>query len=168
MTFQYDFNDKYEAGLKDGEYEVVIRNAVESVTKGGAEYIDMPLVVRNDVQQPGQNGLIFHKIWKAKATGVYDKRALNTIGFAADMNQSKQYSSLAEVLQDLQGRPCKVRVRNEESEYNGKTYTNLNVKGWKQTEFPNVQHQWKNDNAPTNNSPFAGAQVNLTEDDLPF
>lgn len=163
MVFQFDFNNKFEGtGLKDGDYEVVIQSVNESATPGGSEYIDMPLVVRNDVPQEGKNALIFHKVWKAKATGKYDVRSLNTIGFAAKMDQSKTYNSLQDVFNDLQGKPVLVRVKNETSEYNGKTYNNLNVKFWKESKFPNVQHQWKN-NTPAGNEAFQ-----IQEDDLPF
>lgn len=163
MVFQFDFNNKFEGtGLKDGDYEVVIQSVNESATPSGSEYIDMPLVVRNDVPQEGKNALIFHKVWKAKATGKYDVRSLNTIGFAAKMDQSKTYNSLQDVFNDLQGKPVLVRVKNETSEYNGKTYNNLNVKFWKESKFPNVQHQWKN-NTTTGNEAFQ-----IQEDDLPF
>ena len=168
MAFQFDFNNKFEGtGLKDGEYEVLIQNVVESATASGAEYIDMPLVVRNDVAQEGKNALIFHKIWKKKADGKYDVRSLNTIGYAAKMDPNKQYNSLQDVFNDLKGKPVIVRVKNEESTYNGKTYNNLNVKFWKETKFPNVQHQWRNGNASGPFNDFEGP-VDISSDDLPF
>lgn len=169
MVFQFDYNDTYADGLADGWYEVVIQSATESATQSGAEYIDIPMVVRNDVPQNGKNALIFHKIWKKKDTGKYNLTAINTLGKAAKMDATKQYKSLDEVLADLQGKPLQVRVKNETSEYQGKTYDNLNVKGMKETGFPNVQHVWKvkeqsNANAFVNE----GHPIDITPDDLPF
>nr|DAK19964.1 MAG TPA: Protein of unknown function (DUF669) [Caudoviricetes sp.] len=169
MVFQFDYNDTYADGLADGWYEVVIQSATESATEKGSEYIDIPMVVRNDVPQNGKNGLIFHKIWKKKDTGKYNLTAINTLGKAAKMDATKQYKSLNEVLADLQGKALKVRVKNETSEYNGKTYENLNIKGMKETEFPNVQHVWKQ-KTTGNANPLAGEghPININEDDLPF
>lgn len=167
MAFKFDFEDTFEGGLADGTYEVAIQSMGEAATKGGAEHIAVVLVVRNDVEQKGKNGLIFHNIWKAKATGKYNKSMINTIGKYAKMSPDKEYNSLQDVFDDLQGKPLKVTVKNEESEYNGKTYTNLNVKRWDFTGLPNVQHEFKE----KKDSPVKledGPAVDITEDDLPF
>ena len=167
MAFQFDFDNKFEGnGIKDGTYEAVIQSMGESATPSGAEYIDCPLVIRNDIEQSHQNQYVFHKVWKTKSTGEYNKKALNTIGFAAEMDQDKRYDSLEDVFLDLQGKPVLITVKNETSEYNGKTYNNLNVKRWERTKFPNMQHQWKGKSANKSESPFKNAEI--TKDDLPF
>lgn len=164
MVFQFNHSDKFEGGLKDGVYEAVISTVKEDVTPGGAQYVDVVLVVRNDIQQTGQNALIFHKIWKAKSTGKYNQKAFNTIGWSAQMDENKQYQSLQDVFDDLQGKPVLVKVKNETSEHNGTTYENLNVKQWNISKFPIVQHQWK----AKNENPFQAATPVIEEDDLPF
>ncbi|MFN0602678.1 DUF669 domain-containing protein [Facklamia hominis] len=161
--FQFDFNDTFEGGLKDGEYEVIIETMKESATKGGSVYIDIPLVVRNDIDQQGKNQKIFHKIWQKKDTGKYNKSMLNTLGKYARMDENKVYNSLQDVFDDLVGKPVKVRIKNTESEYNGKTYHNLEVAQWEFTAYPTVQHKWKEGNDPT-----AVIQPTVNEDDLPF
>lgn len=166
MTFQFDFDDTFEGGLADGTYETVIENMFEDATQSGSEYIDIRLVVRNDIEQKGKNSLIFPKIWKAKATGKYNKSMLNTIGKYAKMDATKQYNSLQDVFDDLIGKPLKVTVKNEKSEYNGNTYENLNVKRWEFTEFPNVQHQFKPKEDPNAEAKVEGREI--TDDDLPF
>ena len=91
---------------------------------------------------------------------------LNTIGKYAQMDENKKYQSLEDVFEDLGGKPVRVTVKNEESEYNGNTYKNLNVKRWDYTKFPNVQHQFKKKEG----SPFEASQeaTVISEDDLPF
>lgn len=167
MAFKFNFEDTFEGGLADGTYEVVIQSMTETATPSGAEHISVVLAVRNDVEQKGKNGLIFHNIWKAKATGKYNKSMINTIGKYARMSQDKEYNSLQDVFDDLVGKPLKITVKNESSEYNGKTYENLNVKRWNYTDLPNVQHEFKK----KKDSPFKledGPVVEITEDDLPF
>lgn len=158
--FKFDFEDTFEGGLADGTYEVVIQHMKEDATKGGAVYIDCPLIVRNDVNQKGKNALIFHRIWQSKKDGKYNKAMLNTIGKYARMSENKVYNTLEDVFADLKHKPVKVTVKNETSEYNGQTYNNLNVKKWEFSELPNVAHQFK-DNSQA-------APIDIKDEDLPF
>ena len=162
MTIKLDFNDVFEGGIKDGDYEVVITKAEEDATPSGSEHVDMRLTIRNDVQQAHQNQIIFHKLWKAKATGTYNMRMFNTLGQAAGLESGKTYQNFEELLKDFLGKPMKVRVKNEQSEYNGQVYENLNVKMTRATDFPNVQHQFK-EGFDTNTS-----SVDSPPENLPF
>ena len=108
---------------------------------------------------------MFHRIWKAKATGKYDMRFFNTIGAAAQLQKGKQYSSIEELFKDFLGKPVRVTVKNETSEYNGKTYENLNVKRWEKTKFPELAHKFKTEDG---GNPFAGGLAETENDDYPF
>lgn len=171
--FSLDFNNTFEGGqIADGTYEVVISFTGEDATKNGAEYADFRLTIRNDIDQSHKNQIIFEKLWKAKATGKYNMLMFNTIGKAAQLKSGKTYNDMQELLADYVGKPLRVTVKNETSEYNGNTYENLNVKRWEQTKFPNVQHVFKQkDDAPTGggqtyHNPLPPLEVN--DDDLPF
>lgn len=175
--FSLDFNDTFEGGgIADGTYEVLITLASEDATPSGAEYTDFRLTVRNDIQQNHKNQIVFHKNWKAKATGKYNMTMFNTIGKAAQLQKGKSYQSMQDLLADYIGKPLRVTVKNETSEYNGNTYENLNVKKWEPTQFPNVQHVQKSkgdapqNNGPVGNDPFVpgGGPVIVEDDDLPF
>ena len=65
-----------------------------------------------------------------------------------------------------------ITVKNEESEYQGKTYQNLNVKKWEVSKFPNVAHKFKSDeisNAAQNAQAGMNADsIDISEKDLPF
>lgn len=159
--FSLDFNDTFSGGLKDGTYETVVTSSEEKQTQTGTDYVEVVLAVRNDIQQPSQNALIFHKVWKTKETGKYNMKSFNTIGKALNLSQGKQYNSMKELLADFVGKPALVTVKTEESEYGGQTYTNINVKRWEQSKFLNVAHTSKN-NTVVNNA------VNISDDDLPF
>ena len=167
--FSLDFNDTLQGEIKDGLYEVVIDHITEDATKNGAEFANVQMTVRNDLDQPHKNQKIWERIFKAKATGKYNMMMFNTIGKAAQLQNGKTYNSFDELLEDYRGKPLQVLVKNETSEYNGNTYENLNVKQWNQTKFPNVQHQWKqsNDSQSNNNSP-ANDVPDLSDNDLPF
>lgn len=165
-NFTLNMEDTFDGVIQDGTYEAVITKCEENVTPGGAEHVDVRLTIRNDVNQKYKNNIIFHKIWKAKATGKYDMRFFNTIGAAAQLQQEKAYSSIEELFNNFLGKPVKVTVKNETSEYNGKTYENLNVKRWDKTALPEMTHQFKTTEDGSN--PFAGGEINVEDDDLPF
>lgn len=167
--FSLDFNDVHEGGVKDGYYEVVVGRCNEDATKNGAEYTEFDLIIRNDLDQPHKNQHIFHKVWKSKKDNKYNMKSFNTIGKACQLENGKSYSGFDELLKDFVGKTALVFVKNEESEYNGKTYNNLNVKMWNQTKFPSLQHQFKSEENSSNN-PFKdnGGPMDISDDDLPF
>ena len=168
--FNLDFNDTFEGyeDVQDGVYEVVIESVVEDANANtGTEFTNFTMVIRNDLDQPHKNSKVWERIWKAKATGKYNMMMFNTIGKAAQLENGKSYSSFEELLADYEGKPVQVLLKNETSEYNGKTYENLNVKKWTPTKFPNVQHQFKGKKSSGGETkPFDG--VTIDDNALPF
>lgn len=163
-NFTLNMEDTFDGGIQDGTYETVITKFEESATQSGTEFADVRLTVRNDIDQKYKNNIIFHRVWKAKATQKYDMRFFNTIGSAAQLQQGKQYNSIEELFQDFLGKPVRVTVKNETSEYNGKTYENLNVKRWEKTKFQELSHKFKTEDGV---NPFAGNEQEDTTD-YPF
>lgn len=168
--FKLDFNETFEGfeKIEDGTYEVIIDHAREDATKSGAEFTNFQMTIRNDLDQPHKNQKLWHRAWKTKATGKYNMLIFNTIGKAAQLENNKNYTSMDELLEDYTGKPVQVFVQNEKSEYNGKEYENLNVKSWKQTKFPEIQHQFKSDKNESNQGPGSGPSGDITDSDLPF
>src|SRR5690625_6453788 len=168
--FSLDFNNTFEGfqKIEDGVYEVVIDHVTEDATQSGAEFANVQMTIRNDLDQPHKNQKIWERIFKAKATGKYNMLMFNTIGKAAGLQAGKVYNSFEELLEDFRGKPVQVLVKNETSEYNGNTYENLNVKQWKPTSFPEVQHQWKQSNDQSNNSNSVNNTPTISDDDMPF
>lgn len=167
--FSLDFNDVFDGRIDDGEYEVVVSEVEENVTPGGTEYIQFDLIIRNDVDQPHQNKHIFHKVWRSKETGKYNMRVFNTIGKACRLQNGKTYNSLQELLDDFRFKTARVTVKNEESEYKGKIYNNLNVKFWDESQINGpLNHTFKdeNDNKTVGEIFADGGAIN--DDDLPF
>jgi hypothetical protein len=167
-----DFNDVYEGTGKvaDGTYEVLVNKCEEGSTPSGAEYIEFDLIIRNDVDQAYKNSHIFHKTWKAKADNKYNMKSFNTIGKACQLPNGKSYKTLDELLADYVGKTAVVNVANEESEHNGKTYNNTNVKYWVASKLNGHNHvrQAPKANESTNNPVVDNTSPNVSDDDLPF
>ncbi|AXF54596.1 DUF669 domain-containing protein [Salicibibacter kimchii] len=163
--FNLDFNDVYEGKgqIKDGWYEVIVNRCNEDAAPNGAEYAEFDLIIRNDIDQSHQNQHIFEKNFKAKSTHKYNMKIFNTIGKACQLENGKTYNSFDDLLNDYVGKTALVYVKNETSEYNGKTYENLNVKMWNQSKFPDVQHVPKSGGEGSSPQP-----VDISDDDLPF
>jgi len=171
--FNLDFNNVFEGTGKvaDGDYQIFVNKCEEGATPSGAEYIEFDLIIRNDFEQAYKNSHLFHKVWKEKATGKYNMKTFNTIGKACQLQNGKSYKNLKELLDDYVRKTAVVNVKNEESEYNGKTYNNTNVKYWNQTKLTGLNHQAKpkdgNENK-TFDQLSNGGTIEVTEEMLPF
>lgn len=169
--FSLDFNNVFEGNgrIADGDYEVVVNRCSEGATPGGAEFVEFDLIIRNDVDQAHKNMHIFHKVWKAKDTGKYNMKTFNTIGKACKLQNGKSYKSLQELLDDYAMKTAVVNVKNEESEYNGKSYTNTNVKYWTPSKLAGPSnHQFKTNNDSKTFTELVASGVPINDDDLPF
>jgi len=162
--FTLDFSQANDGNIADGTYEAVINHVNEDAASTGSEFLNFDLIVRNDIDQPYKNSHIFHRIWRAKATGKYNQGMIMAIAKAASMQNGKHYNDFDDFMDDYAHQPVKVTIKNETSEYNGKTYENVNVKRWQTTDFPQVAHQWKKGKAPNQ----APDNIKIDNEDLPF
>lgn len=168
--FSLDFNDVFEGTgrVEDGNYEVFVNNVKEDATQGGAEYVEFDLIIRNDISdQKFANSHLFHKVWKTKATGKYNMKTFNTMGKAFQLQNGKQYNSFQDLLNDFVNKVALVNVKNEESEYNGKNYTNTNVKYFNKSKYPNLAHQKKTKDQ-MNIGEMAASGIQINDENLPF
>lgn len=141
MSFKIDYNEAFMNSLiKNGDYEIVINKCFENASPGGSMYIEFDLIVRNDFEQEYKNKHIFHKVWQNKETFTYNPKSLNTIARACKLTDGKNYNELSELLDDFIGKFAKVNIKVEESEYNGKTYVNENVKYWSNSVTEECNH----------------------------
>lgn len=154
--------------VPEGEYEFIITACGISTTRGGTEYIDIQLTVRNDVAQHGCNRVVYSPIWRAKqpepkdaACDGFMANQINRISRAADLTNGKSYGSINEWCADLVGKPLRATVYHDE--YNGQT--NARVRNMNKTNFPDVQHRGPVYGAAT--AP-AAAPAPAADDDCPF
>lgn len=145
-VFEIDYSQAQEfAKVTDGTYEVLIDKAVQNASRGGTDFLDIQLRIRKDFQQEFQNNIIFHKIWINKETKKYPAGMVQNLAKQAGIPDGTKFNSLDDYLNMLVGKPLKVTVKNETSEYNGKTYENLNVKRIEKSELSGMQAPEVND-----------------------
>lgn len=166
--FNLDFSKKTQGGaIKDGSYEVVVNRASEEATPSGAEYIELDLIVRNDVEQEYKNKHIFAKIWKAKKTNKYNEGTIMAVADALQLKDGTTYNSFEELLADFVLKTAYVTVKTEESQ--DKRYKNVNVNYWDKSNVKGVmKHEFKKGDEPSF-GPSQNNQNNIVQDDdLPF
>ena len=158
MAFTTDFSQVQEySEFKAQPYEMIVVDAYEGVNDyNGKKRIVIDYVVRNDVQQEKQNAHLWDEQYPSRETGKYHNGILMGKIKALGIQEGKSYESLDAMLKDLIGKTAKVTVKLDE--YNGKVRPK--VRFTNPTEFPNVQHEWKN------KPEIAATQIE--EDDLPF
>lgn len=142
MGFKINYNDTWDNGnVEPGYYEIIVKDAKEEKNeKTGTIYINMPLVIRNDIaDQKFKNAFIWHKMYRKKDTHEYIGSQINSIAKALQLPDGKEYASLDELLFDFIGHSALVKVTNED--YKGRDY--LKVQSWMPTKYPQCNHQWK-------------------------
>lgn len=135
------FSVNYEAAeqfssVENGTYEVVVATAEQSASKTGTDFLDIRLKIRDDFQQKFRNNLIFDKVWINKQTLQYPEWALQRYAKAVKIPEGVEINTIEQFLEIIKGKTLKVTVKNEQSESNGVTYDNLNIKKMEQSELP--------------------------------
>ena len=189
MNFSTNYDDLNDFDLlPPGKYETIIKSAEEATTKNGTPYIDVRLVIRNDIEQAFKDRYIFHKIWKKKEPSQQDSQVdgysfkqLMNLANSSKIPAGKNYGSIAELLADFSGK-C-VLTEIEHDTYNNNTHER--VKFFEPTAHPDCKHVFKersqpaaaNTYKPQQNDVFAQPPVKadladfeeiITEGDLPF
>lgn len=175
--FTIDHSQASSGELPEGEYECIVRYAGESVTTyNKTPYINVTLVVRNDVKQSCQNQSIRHSIWHKKepsqadlSCGGYSFKQIQTLSKALGLQDGKSYENLEDWCDDLTNKP--VRITVEKETYEGKTHSR--VKWLNETKTKDCHHVWK-DEEPDDDTPADKKSEKFEEvktqsdDDLPF
>lgn len=135
FSVNYEAAEQF-AAIEDGTYEVYVAQAEQSATQSGTDFLDIRLKIRDDYHQKFRNNLIFDKIYVNKSTLEYPIWVLQMYCKAAKVPENTDIQTIEQFLDLIKGKSMKVTVKNETSEWNGKTYENLRVKKREQSELP--------------------------------
>lgn len=167
MAFQINHSAAFDI-VPEGDYEFIISSCRTNATRGGTEYIDVQMTVRNDVAQNQQNRVVYHAIWRAKTPAPEDAacdgfraRDINQLSRAAALENGKSYSGLDEWCADLVGKPVRATVYHDD--YNGNV--SARIRRMNKTTYPEVQHRAQAYGAAPTQAPAAGVTV---DNDCPF
>lgn len=160
MAFTVDTNNVQENNnrgvMKPGEYEMVIKEVKEGATQSGTAYIQIELVVRNDVDQEYKNKHVWYSIWdtqKTRESGMY-ARNINTISKHAGIQNGATFNGIEEWGKFLFGKAIRVTIKNDE--YNGKTREQVSYIN--ASNFQQCNHSWATNNVAGNGQAWQGNQ----------
>lgn len=162
--------------LPQQEYEAIITQVAEHATPSGSESLQIRLQIRNDLDgvptlkssnAKFHNRIVFVENWKRKATRQYDVEGLQYILNAVGVPEGTVLNSIEDFINVLKNKPVKIYIKQETDNYNGeKRIRNIvNPWGFKQTEFPQVAHTFKDDTKQSLNN---SQEITTADDDLPF
>lgn len=148
-----------------GTYEVYLKNGgYPDATKGGTEYFNIPLVVRNDVDQKCKNLYIWDAIW-VKSSQKHIDYKVNHISDAVGIPIGTEFENLEQWGEFLKGKAMKVEIVH--GEYNGQT--TVNIKSYAKTAFPEIKHQLKKSReSELDINPDEYEELTEDDGDLPF
>lgn len=131
MAITIDYNKAYDI-IPEGDYEFQIGPASLATTKGGTNYISVPMTIRKDVDQPQSGRVLYHAIWKKKEPNNMDSQ-IGGFNFSSVMSILKnvgipagtEFDSLKDMLKAVEGKPIRGTVLHDE--YNGRTNAKINA-----------------------------------------
>ena len=147
LSVNYEAAEQFSS-VENGTYEVVVTTAEQSASKSGTDFLDIRLKIRDDFQQKFRNNLIFDKVWINKQTLQYPEWALQRYAKAVKIPEGVEINTIEQFLDIIKGKTLKVTVKNEQSESNGVTYDNLNIKKMEQSELPPYSGAVSSESAP--------------------
>lgn len=147
FSVNYEVAEQFSS-VENGTYEVVVATAEQSASKSGTDFLDIRLKIRDDFQQKFRNNLIFDKVWINKQTLQYPEWALQRYAKAVKIPEGVEINTIEQFLDIIKGKTLKVTVKNEQSEVNGVTYDNLNIKKMEQSELPPYSGAVSSESAP--------------------
>lgn len=184
FTVDYSKNEKMSfEPLPEGNYECIIESTKEDATPNGKEKFQLKLVVRNDLDKalPETNGkyknrILFNDNWKRQIDGkyIYDMSHFMYILQAAGIKEGTKISGMNDLHELLRGKPVKIFTKVEYNDYQGEDENTIAPWGYSKSDYPNVQHTFKDDkkksNATLADNPFndVSSGGDIIDEDLPF
>lgn len=125
--------------IAEGSYEVILKDGgYMDTTKGGTVYLNIPMVIRNDVDQKFQNAIVWDSIWvNGSERGINYK--VGAISNAVGLTAGAEFKDIEDWGRYLKGKAIRITVKH--NEYNG----NINAQPafYAKTAFPDVKHVFK-------------------------
>jgi hypothetical protein len=109
--------DQYEL-IKEGEYEVAVKDIKLASTPSGKEKIAIQFQIRTDVEQEHKNRILFEDIWKEKENPMFfNRRRLNQLLGTQKIDDGTSFADVNSVLDFLRNATLVVKVTREFDEY---------------------------------------------------
>lgn len=143
--------------LPEGEYECRIVKAEQTKTKKDTPYLNIDMVIREDVEQPCARKHIWDSLFKNRETGQYSEKRMNQICQAAGIPEGVEISSIQDFCDTVILRCVRAVVKHKMDDYKGEKVSY--VAYYKPSKFP-VDNPEPGDNT--------SAVDDVDDEELPF
>lgn len=127
-----------------GTYEVILKRGYSGATRGGTETFDVQAVIRNDVDQPQKNRIIFLTFWPKCKNQEWLQKVLDAFCDAVGIPAGTEFDTWDAFGAVLEGRLLRLTVV-QETDDQGYTRTQADAywRAYEKTLSPDCKHQWK-------------------------
>lgn len=118
-------NGDYEV-VAEGEYECVISDAEIKESSSGNPMLKLTITIRGDVKQPHRK----QKLWDYLVATEKAMFKFQQVGKAIQLPNGKDFRTLEDFRLAILYKAVRVKVVQEQNEYNGKTTTQARIKNY--------------------------------------
>lgn len=102
--------------MREGEYEVYVKNCCFSETNGGTECVKFEFVVRSDMDQPYQNKHKFKQFYRDRDSGQWPMEKIGKYANALGIPKGQDFE-----LDELIGLSCRMVIKHYTDKETGET-----------------------------------------------
>ena len=162
----YTFENDNEL-IADGDYEAVIERAeVKVIPTSGKEKFSVMFRIRNDVEQPCKNRVIFDDIWKSKNDPEhFNQKRINKILGTQAVKEGEAFETIDDIAKKMLGGYLIIHVGHEFDDYYGEDRNRI---VWFAKTKNGAQKLGGEVPAPTSTPSKPKPKPEIDDEDLPF
>jgi len=162
MSYLFEKKDDQYSLIAEGEYEVTLEQIAEATTMSGKKKLDIAFRLRQDVEQPHQNRVVYEAIWQEKDTNYYNRKRLNQLIGSQEVEDGTTFNTVQEIIDLLKGSKLIIKVIISYDDYKKADVNKVAYYG--KTKKPNK----KLADITVKDTKEAKVVTEISDDDLPF
>ena len=162
MGYKYDANDA-NGLIKENDYEAVIERMEVKTIPTGKNKLSVMFRIRNDIEQPYGNKVMFEDIWPEKDNpDVFNRRRINQLLGTQQVKDGTEFETINDIIRFLEGATLIIHVAIEFDNWRGEDVNTVSY--YKKSKIVPQQLQSEGTEQATPEQP----NVVIGDDDLPF
>lgn len=136
--------EKQYAPVPAGTYEVILKRGYSGATKSGKESFDVQAIIRNDVDQPQKNRVLFITFWPKTDKKEWIEEVIYTFCTAIGIPEGAEFKTWDAFGEALEGRLLRLTVVQKTwDDGTVRTEPDAHWRAYHKTLSPDCKHQWK-------------------------
>ena len=116
MSYTYNA----ESLVKEGDYEALVEKMEVKTLPSGKNKLAVWFRIRNDVEQPYANKVLFDDIWAEKNNPeIFNRKRINQLLGTQEIEDGREFASIKDIISFLDKAPLIIHVGIELNEWKG-------------------------------------------------